>query len=636
MKKKVLMLIVTTVALAISLCVLAACDGKDGGVGEISFASGSGGSIDGDKMSLEVGTTVENADLNYILRVGKGTTFTVSEDEDGKLVVPDKIVKLSRGDNKFYVTVKKGSRKKVFELNIWKNFKTTIYYYVNGELFDKQDDVLSHTYLEDFRAPDNLEYGMQFLGWDCEGYYVEEQGKVFNAKLKYKEVVVDLNADGGACSAQKAILYVGAGYALPVPQKNGYTFNGWTYNGRYVTDGKGESNGRWVLDKSVEFKAEWRPDTYNVYFTSNLKDVGREYKKECRFGKTYTVGYEVKKPGYRFLGWYKDGEKISGDAKLTFTAESDMSIEMRFEYDVALDNLDYIYNYDGLKITGVKDKSVTSLTIPCGVDKIEEGILADCKNLQELVLPFVGIARRYAYTTDNLFGILFGRQEKDGYIKVRQAYEHTSYFTYYSYYIPASLKKVTVLGGGLAEGAFENCSMLTEIVIDTDSETVGSYAFAGCTALEKVALNRVKNIGANAFKDCASLTDIAMLNDVEYVGKDAFANTAWFDAQKDGAVYVGKALYKYKGTAADGERITVKNSTVSISEEAFYGCCADGKNITVYIPTGVATVGKNAFGGSGETAIACAEKVKPNDWDGDWRDTDTTSVAWDEGEPEAV
>ena len=69
----------------------------------------------------------------------------------------------------------------------------------------------------------------------------------------------------------------------------------------------------------------------------------------------------------------------------------------------------------------------------------------------------------------------------------------------------ASIEGTTSSG----DGAFRDCTSLTEVVFGDGLAEIGGQAFRGCGALKSVALpNTVTNLGSSAFNGCASLTNI--------------------------------------------------------------------------------------------------------------------------------
>ena len=128
MKKKIVMFAIALVlSIACTVCLAACDDGSDNEPAEIGFVSGTGGTLEGETMSLEVGTTVETVDLTQVIYTKGSASYNVCESDDGTLPVPDKKLKLKNGDNTFYVIADLDGNKVTYTLNVWKNFYASIY-----------------------------------------------------------------------------------------------------------------------------------------------------------------------------------------------------------------------------------------------------------------------------------------------------------------------------------------------------------------------------------------------------------------------------------------------------------------------------------------------------------------------------
>jgi len=136
---------------------------------------------------------------------------------------------------------------------------------------------------------------------------------------------------------------------------------------------------------------------------------------------------------------------------------------------------------------------------------------------------------------------------------------------------PASLKYV-------GAGAFAGCKGLKEVNLTNSSVvTIDTEAFTECAILNRVFLNDgLETIGKYAFAGCSQVTNRTdesswIPESVTKIGTYAFHGTGlWNNPDEDGLVYADKWLVGYNkeniGT------VTVKDGTVGIADYAFYGC----------------------------------------------------------------
>jgi uncharacterized repeat protein (TIGR02543 family) len=187
-----------------------------------------------------------------------------------------------------------------------------------------------------------------------------------------------------------------------------------------------------------------------------------------------------------------------------------------------------------------KEKSLTSITIPSGVEVIGES------SFEDSALEDVNFADGSSLVQIDDWG--FGQTQ---------------------------IETVDIPVGVISIGdyAFYGATSLTSITIPASLTTIGDNAFEGASSLEVVAFasgSRLTNIGIAAFQYAYSLTSIAIPASVTSI--------------EDNAFYGANSLTGV--TFASGSRLT------SIGDYAFYNSTA---LTTIAIPASVVSIGDSAF-----------------------------------------
>jgi len=238
------------------------------------------------------------------------------------------------------------------------------------------------------------------------------------------------------------------------------------------------------------------------------------------------------------------------------------------------------------------------ITIPDSVLVIGKNIFEGCSNIESITTPIMG----------EVLGDFFGANAFDGAEKISQ-HTMTGYnasLKMVDYYIPKSLRSVTVTKWDYCYGMFSGCYFLTSVTLKTgDSQrpNLGAYAFYGCKGLTSIAISsKNEGIGDYAFYGCENLKSVTFANDSDYIMLQKIGNNTFENC---------KAL----------ESFTIPSNVKSIGDGAF-GNCESLKSIT--IPAGVTYVGYEAFdsGCKSLTSIrVLANSTNRNKWDSDWNDT---------------
>ncbi len=327
------------------------------------------------------------------------------------------------------------------------------------------------------------------------------------------------------------------------------------------------------------------------YVLANIDGNEVTYTVTVRVRPLYTVNFnyesaildtqEVEEDGFATMpevGTVNIAYTIAPDYDLTqpITEDTDITIEKQVKDEMK----PFKFSENGLtacSIHGVQEAylSATELVVPSYVTLIQGGSFGLTQSLERITLPFVGEQVRtssdaYQYP----FGYIFGTTNRTGSVAVSQEFYNasSSSLTTITYYIPSTLKSVTVTGGNILRGAFYNCSNLTSVTLGDDVQSVGAYSFYQCSGLTGIALpEKVASVGAYAFYNCSNLSDVTLGHGVESIGDYAFSQCA-----KLPSFVVPDSVENIYGSAFRGctrlSSITIGSSVTSIGDYAFTGC----------------------------------------------------------------
>ena len=226
------------------------------------------------------------------------------------------------------------------------------------------------------------------------------------------------------------------------------------------------------------------------------------------------------------------------------------------------------------------------MELPTTFSKIKLGILSGCSSLEKLTMPF----NNYYCSKESTYsptvceydlGVMFGKNSYSGGVATEQSTirwdainEKYSYqYLTETYYIPETLKKVTIIGGTIPYGAFKNCVNIEEIEIRSldsyegqnhelvskktglirynKNNYLSDYAFYNCDSLKSLTFGdnmKFYNVGTSAFAQCDLLENATIPSGVKSIDSGCFSNC--------------KSL----------KNLTIPSSVKTFSENAVYGC----------------------------------------------------------------
>ena len=227
--------------------------------------------------------------------------------------------------------------------------------------------------------------------------------------------------------------------------------------------------------------------------------------------------------------------------------------------------------------------SLENVTVGDKVTEIGSSAFGGCSALESITLPFAGgSAEAESASPSTLFGYIFGTSSYTGGAETKQSYAAGSGSSV-TYYIPSSLKDVTVTGGSIRFGAFMNCASLESVVLgDGVSGSIGTRAFSGCSALNDVTIgDGVTAIEIYAFFNCRYLTSLTIGKNVTSID-DAFTfcyslveirNLSSIDIATTDKADANGGVARYALNVLTSE---AEESTITHTDDGYIFCEADG------------------------------------------------------------
>lgn len=271
---------------------------------------------------------------------------------------------------------------------------------------------------------------------------------------------------------------------------------------------------------------------------------------------------------------------IGNEQTKTATAAGckDEVTEVEIKSNISVFGASYMVN--GIEVGAFKDtdnRHVTKISVPRSVKNLEKGVFSGSSSLESISLPFVGNKEHYDYENDQYpFGYIFGTEAYEGSIPTDQNYKtEENAFTHTVYYIPSSLKNITI-------GDSENCQ-----------EFIPYGSFSYLTNVENIEIGPAVEISYSAFEGISGLKNLK----VPYLGSSSdgaktlgylFGSVEYYGGisviQNNNTYFYPETLETvniYLATSVGVEAfrncsllkiILIPNETTSIGDSAFYDC----------------------------------------------------------------
>ncbi len=445
-------------------------------------------------------------------------------------------------------------------------------------------------YDTDLSLPVPQRSGYIFMGWNGAGL-TSKTGTVRNLSTKdqdtvtlsagWKPITYKLRLTKEAGEYDETELNYDQDYELPILEKEGYIFDGWSGGGLVKKTGT-ISNLTAVNGATVELTAEWtkKEESLNKGAESGdnkgNKGVVNQYINEYGLSEEQAIAIldALTKGSVARL-------RISG-TEFSFAKNEDGSITIK------LAGVD-----EGGRVVIPNEVTIGDLTYP--VTHIDKECFKNNEKIREVVLGnhITTIGESAFEGCKNLTGLT----TNEGLTTIgNKAFYNCSSLGGFT--APSTLQSI-------GNSAFEGCSKLSTLSLDQALLSIGKRAFYNCTSLKKLTIpKKVLVIGAQAFAKCTSLTKVTYVQGAELMkmGKSVFEGD-----KKLSSLSIPKGLTQIPDKAFYGckklKKVTLPSKVQKIGKQAFYKCSKlqkvsiKSKNLT--------KVGKQAF-------IKCKKKIRFN------------------------
>ncbi len=227
----------------------------------------------------------------------------------------------------------------------WEELIFDITYILNGGINDSRNPLTTTTNTNNTALYEAIKEGYTFVGWKLNNGIITNLPSTVKEDITL-EAVYEISKHtltyitNGGNEINPSIVEHGTNITLPVPTKEGYTFEGW-FTDENLTTPHNPFN---AIESDLTLYAKWEENEviYDIkYILDNGSNDVRNPNKISSKDETITL-YDAKKEGYKFTGW-KLNDKIVSEIPAGQTGD----ITLIATFEIIEYTITYILN-DGL------------------------------------------------------------------------------------------------------------------------------------------------------------------------------------------------------------------------------------------------------------------------------------------------
>ena len=244
---------------------------------------------------------------------------------------------------------------------------------------------------------------------------------------------------------------------------------------------------------------------------------------------------------------------------------------------------------------------VEKINVPDTVTSIGSGVFKGT-SVEELIVPFIGTSAS-ATGYEGVLGYIFGYTTSNSSVTGgTDQYNYYGSYDYY-YYIPSTLKKVTVTDAEkVGTNAFKNCVNLETIILNEGITSIGTYAFYNCDNCTIYLPDSAETISSNALYQSTGNTIYCNKDTAAYTFASQYASKV-YSTDKVTLDFTEKTLYKDE-TSTLTATVSMLNGKVDTSPSLTWSS-SDTSVVTVDSTGNITVTGP----GSAEVSACCEGKT---------------------------